>query len=82
MDIAAFAQARVTQITATAALVGFALVKNKLTPGGIAAAVGTAFLHMLHPWPVFFWLLVTFFLLGVVVTKVDALTSTTRTSGC
>ncbi|GAB7361700.1 hypothetical protein MBLNU230_g1747t1 [Neophaeotheca triangularis] len=70
MDVATFAQSRVPQITATAALVGFALIKNKLTVDGIAAAIVMAFCHMIHPWGVFFWLLVTFFLLGVVITKI------------
>ncbi|KAF2723768.1 hypothetical protein K431DRAFT_282461 [Polychaeton citri CBS 116435] len=70
MAVKAFASTHIPQITATAGLVTFALAKHKLTPGGIVAAILTAFVHMLHPWPVFFWLLVTFFLGGVVVTKV------------
>lgn len=70
MNIQAFALAHAGQITAIIGLVTFALVKNKLTPGGIIAAIGVAVIHMLSPWPVFFWLLVPFFLLGVLVTKI------------
>jgi uncharacterized membrane protein len=42
-----------------------------LTPGGIAAAVATAIAHAMHPWSVFFALLVVFFLTGSAVTKVS-----------
>jgi uncharacterized protein (TIGR00297 family) len=70
MDISTFARNHTGQIAATIGLVTFALAKNKLTPGGIVVAVLVAFVHMLDPWPVFFWLLVPFFLLGVLVTKV------------
>ena len=70
MDITTFAQNHTGQIAATIGLVTFALAKNKLTPGGIVVAILVAFVHMLDPWPVFFWLLVPFFLLGVLVTKV------------
>ncbi|KAM0692361.1 hypothetical protein Q7P36_008562 [Cladosporium allicinum] len=70
MDISTFAQNHTGQIAATIGLVTFALAKNKLTPGGIVVAILVAFVHMLDPWPVFFWLLVPFFLLGVLVTKV------------
>lgn len=70
MDIPSFARSHVSQITATIGLVTFALAKKKLTPGGIIAATGVAFVHMLSPYPVFFWLLVPFFLLGVLVTKI------------
>jgi len=70
MSLATFALDHASQIAATAGLVTFALAKNKLTPGGIVSAVGVAIIHMLDPWPVFFWLLVPFFLLGVLVTKI------------
>lgn len=70
MDIKDFAVDHAGQIAATIGLVTFALAKNKLTPGGIISAIGVAVVHMLSPWPVFFWLLVPFFLLGVLVTKI------------
>lgn len=45
--------------------------RNKsLTPAGILAAALTAVIHALHPWSVFFALLVVFFLGGTTVTKV------------
>lgn len=70
MDLTVFARNHVGQITATIGLVTFALAKNKLTPGGIITAIVVATIHMLDPYPVFFWLLVPFFLLGVLVTKI------------
>lgn len=70
MDVTAFAVEHASQILATIGLVTFALFKKKLTPGGILAAIAVAIVHMLDPWPVFFWLLVPFFLLGVLVTKI------------
>lgn len=70
MDLTAFARNHIGQITATIGLVTFALAKNKLTPGGIITAILVATIHMLDPYPVFFWLLVPFFLLGVLVTKI------------
>lgn len=70
MDISLFAKAHVPEITATAGLVTFAATKNKLTPAGIVAGVLVAFIHMVHPWPSFFWLLIFFFFFGTVVTKV------------
>lgn len=70
MDLSAFAKDHVGQITATIGLVTFALAKNKLTPGGIITAMVVATIHMLDPYPLFFWLLVPFFLLGVLVTKI------------
>lgn len=70
MDLTTFARDHAGQITATIGLVTFALAKNKLTPGGIIMAVIVATVHMLDPFPVFFWLLVPFFLLGVLVTKI------------
>lgn len=70
MDLKAFTQDHLIEITATAALVGYALIRKKLTPDGIAAAVFVAAIHMLHPWRAFFWLPIIFFLLGTTVTKV------------
>lgn len=70
MDVKTFATDHAGQIAATIGLVTFALAKNKLTPGGIISAIGVATIHMLDPWSVFFWLLVPFFLLGVLVTKI------------
>lgn len=60
----------IPQLLATAALVTYATARNKLTPGGIAAGILVAGIHMLHPWPSFFWLLIVFFALGTGITKV------------
>jgi uncharacterized membrane protein len=54
----------------TLALIAFSISRNSLTPLGIVAAVVTAVAHAIHPWSVFFTLLVVFFLAGTVVTKV------------
>jgi uncharacterized membrane protein len=54
----------------TLGLVYRALSRNSLTPLGIVAAVFTAVSHAVHPWSVFFTLLVVFFLSGTQVTKV------------
>lgn len=70
MDISTFARTHVPQITGTALLVGYATLRNKLTLGGIFAGILVAFIHMLHPWPAFFWLLVLFFFLGTLVTRI------------
>ena len=70
MDMGTFARSHVPQITATAGLVTYALLRNKLTTGGIFAGILVATMHMIHPWPAFFWLLILFFLFGTVVTKV------------
>lgn len=70
MSLNSFARNHAGQIAATIGLVTFALAKNKLTPGGIIVAIVVATIHMLDPYPVFFWLLVPFFLLGVLVTKI------------
>jgi uncharacterized protein (TIGR00297 family) len=70
MTLNHFARDHASQIAATIGLVTFALAKNKLTPGGIVVAIIVATIHMLDPYPVFFWLLVPFFLLGVLVTKI------------
>lgn len=58
------------QLAIVTALVVYSATKNKLTPGGIAAAIVTAGIHMIHPWGVFFNLLVGFFVAGTVGTKV------------
>ena len=57
-------------IPVTLALVYRARTRNSLTTGGIAAAVLTAIAHAIHPWSVFFTLLIVFFLTGTAVTKV------------
>ena len=69
--ITAFAQDHIPQITATIGLVTFAIARHKLTLGGIVAGIVVALAHMIHPWPAFFWLLIVFFLLGTVVTRVS-----------
>ncbi|KAK4574481.1 hypothetical protein LTR86_001322 [Recurvomyces mirabilis] len=58
------------QISATAALVTYATTRKKLTPFGIVAGILVAVIHMIHPWPAFFWLLIIFFALGTGVTRV------------
>ncbi|KAK6440752.1 hypothetical protein LTR95_003027 [Oleoguttula sp. CCFEE 5521] len=82
MDVSPFALAHIPQISATIGLVTFALAKNKLTPAGILTAIAVAIIHMASPYPVFFWLLVPFFLLGVLVTKIghDAKARLTQSS--
>ncbi|TKA25189.1 hypothetical protein B0A50_05887 [Salinomyces thailandicus] len=70
MDLSTFLRSRAPQITATTGLVTYALLRNKLTPGGILAGITVAFIHMLHPWPAFFWLLMLFFLFGTLVTRI------------
>ncbi|KAF2088967.1 hypothetical protein K490DRAFT_72631 [Saccharata proteae CBS 121410] len=57
-------------IPATAALVYRAWSRQSLTPLGIAVAVATAIAHAVHPWSIFFSLLVVFFLSGTAATKV------------
>ncbi|KAL1303418.1 hypothetical protein AAFC00_006809 [Neodothiora populina] len=68
--ISSFVTAHAPQVLVTVALVVYSLSKKKLTPDGIAAAIVTAVIHMLHPWSVFFYLLVTFFMAGTIATKV------------
>lgn len=58
------------QILITASLVGYSLRRNKLTRGGVVTAAVTAGVHIAHPEPVFFYLLVVFFLAGTLATKV------------
>ncbi|KAL9597129.1 MAG: hypothetical protein Q9219_005351 [cf. Caloplaca sp. 3 TL-2023] len=57
-------------VPATAALVWRAYSRDSLTPTGIVVAALTAVVHAIHPWSVFFALLVVFFLGGTAVTKV------------
>ncbi|MCJ1375070.1 hypothetical protein MMC20_006304 [Loxospora ochrophaea] len=57
-------------VPATLALVVRAWSNKSLTPTGIIVAALTALIHALHPWNVFFVLLVVFFLGGTAVTKV------------
>jgi uncharacterized membrane protein len=57
-------------VPATGLLVLRAYRKKSLTPLGIIVAALTAVIHALHPWSVFFALLVVFFLGGTTVTKV------------
>lgn len=57
-------------VPAVALLVLRAWSNNSLTPAGIGAATLTAVVHAIHPWSVFFALLVVFFLGGTAVTKV------------
>lgn len=56
-------------VPATLALVYRAWSRNSLTPLGIVVAAATAAAHAVHPWSVFFALLVVFFLAGTSVTK-------------
>ncbi|EME78233.1 uncharacterized protein MYCFIDRAFT_51566 [Pseudocercospora fijiensis CIRAD86] len=70
MSLTIFLRQKAPEITATACLVAYAVLKNKLTPGGVFAGIITAAIHMLHPWPAFFWLLMVFFLFGTFVTKI------------
>ncbi|KAL8769924.1 MAG: hypothetical protein Q9209_004171 [Squamulea sp. 1 TL-2023] len=58
------------RMPATAALVWRAYSRNSLTPAGLVVAALTAVVHAIHPWSVFFALLVVFFLTGTAVTKV------------
>lgn len=60
------------QLAVVIALVVYSSAKKKLTLGGIVAAIATAGIHMLHPWCVFFNLLVGFFIVGTVGTKARA----------
>ncbi|KAI4241341.1 MAG: hypothetical protein L6R42_011298 [Xanthoria sp. 1 TBL-2021] len=57
-------------VPATLALVWRAYSRDSLTPAGIVVAALTAVVHAIHPWSVFFALLVVFFLAGTAVTKV------------
>lgn len=54
----------------TLGLVYRAYSRKSLTPLGIAVAGLTAVVHAIHPWSVFFALLIVFFLAGTTVTKV------------
>ncbi|KAG9551414.1 hypothetical protein KCU77_g22834, partial [Aureobasidium melanogenum] len=67
------------QLGVVTALVVYCAAKNKLTPGGIVAAIVTAGIHMVHPWGVFFNLLVGFFIAGTLGTKINHTTKKTLT---
>ena len=60
-------------VPAVAILVLRAYSNNSLTPLGIVVAALTAVVHAIHPWSIFFALLVVFFLGGTAVTKVLSL---------
>ena len=51
-------------------LVYRAYSRKSLTPFGIVVAALTAVVHAIHPWSIFFALLVVFFLAGTAVTRV------------
>jgi uncharacterized membrane protein len=70
MTLSTFAHQHASQLTATVGLVTYAATRKKLTPAGIASGIVVALVHMVHPWPAFFWLLMVFFLVGTGVTKV------------
>ncbi|KAF6230908.1 hypothetical protein HO173_010816 [Letharia columbiana] len=55
---------------ATLGLVYRAYSRKSLTPFGIVVAALTAVVHAIHPWSIFFALLVVFFLAGTAATKV------------
>ncbi|KAL8641230.1 MAG: hypothetical protein Q9228_001947 [Teloschistes exilis] len=57
-------------VPATLALGWRAYSRDSLTPAGLVVALLTAVVHAVHPWSVFFALLVVFFLTGTAVTKV------------
>ena len=59
-------------VPAVSLLVLRAYSNHSLTPLGILVATLTAVVHAVHPWSVFFALLVVFFLGGTAVTKVLA----------
>lgn len=59
-----------------------ATLQKSLTPAGIAAAVGVGLVHAVHPWSIFFVLLVSFFVAGTAVTKVCVLPGISRPAPC
>lgn len=70
MDLTNFLQTHIPQITATVLLVTYSHLRSKLTIPGILTGIASATIHMLHPYPAFFWLLMLFFLLGTLVTRI------------
>lgn len=70
MDLNSFLKAHSLQLTAIVALVTYGIARNKFTAGGVFAGIVVSIIHMLHPWPAFFWLLTIFVFLGTLVTKV------------
>jgi uncharacterized membrane protein len=71
MDIASFAKDHAAQLTAVIGLISYGLARKKFTAGGVAAGIFVCGIHMIHPWPAFFWLLTIFVFLGTLVTKVN-----------
>ena len=65
-----FVSSHVVQLTVLEILVGYSWAKKKLTTGGIVAAVVTALIHIAHPLALPFNLLVGFFIVGTLGTKV------------
>jgi uncharacterized membrane protein len=64
-------KSHIAPLIVTFALVAYSLARNKLTLEGVVAAATTALIHMSHPQPVFFNLLVAFFLTGTIATRVN-----------
>ncbi|RMY99758.1 hypothetical protein D0862_06992 [Hortaea werneckii] len=80
MDLTNFLQTHTPQITATVLLVTYSHLRSKLTIPGILAGIVSATIHMLHPNAAFFWLLILFFLLGTLVTRIGHAAKQTLTT--
>jgi uncharacterized protein (TIGR00297 family) len=65
-----FARTHIPQITGTTLVVSYALRRKKFTPDGVLAGIAVSLIHMIHPWPAFYWLLNVFVVLGVLITKI------------
>lgn len=65
-----FAKDHAGQLTAVVGLITYGLARKKFTAGGVVAGIVVCMIHMIHPWPAFFWLLTIFVFVGVLVTKV------------
>ncbi|KAF2764995.1 hypothetical protein EJ03DRAFT_355300 [Teratosphaeria nubilosa] len=65
-----FTQSHIPEITGTTLLATYATLRHKLTPLGTLSGIAVATLHMLHPSPAYFWLLIVFFALGTLVTRI------------
>jgi len=74
-----FLSSHIPQLSITALLVLYSLLRAKLTPIGVLAAASTAIVHMLHPSALPFYLLVTFFLVGTLATRVNHVRKATLT---
>ncbi|KXL43616.1 hypothetical protein M433DRAFT_155620 [Acidomyces richmondensis BFW] len=70
MSAATFFRSHISQITGTSLVVSYALIRRKFTLGGVVAGVLVSLIHMLHPWPAFYWLLNIFVLFGILVTRI------------